>query len=389
MGQIILKSKTRMKSDQPLELLLSSLKSIDGRKTYKANYQKFLDFSGMKNGQQIIDTTPKKLTQIIIDYVLDLAEKISPNAIPTYLACIQSFCDINDVDLKWKKIRKFYPAKVKNSGQNAYSTEHVRKMLSITRKLQHRALIHFYSSTGARVGCIHYQFDAKSKRPLTIGDLRDMPHDCQQVTIYRDTKEEYITFLTPEAVIEIQNYLTQRRNLGEIITNDSPLFIRDNGTPVREFDVSPIMQNILGISDVRGQKKNGRYPVQALHGFRKRFNTILKLNNTVNDNAIEKMMGHTRGLDGTYLQITNDRLFEEFWKGVSDLTIDSTSRDQIKIKELESQAVPDEQEIINKIMPSIMGNVRKQLGLDKITPEIVDNLDNTQLKNLVKNFLTN
>ena len=113
----------------------------------------------------------------------------------------------------------------------------------------------------------------------------------------------------------------------------------------------------------------------------------MKLNNSVNDNAIEKMMGHTNGLDGTYLQITPDRLFEEFYKGVTDLTIDSTARDQIKIKELEKQIVPDQQEIVSKIMPEVMTHFRKELGFDNITPETVDSLNMEQLKNLVKNIL--
>ena len=115
----------------------------------------------------------------------------------------------------------------------------------------------------------------------------------------------------------------------------------------------------------------------------------MKLNNNVNDNAIEKMMGHTNGLDGTYLQITPDRLFEEFYKGVTDLTIDSTARDQIKIKELEKQIVPDQQEIITKIMPEVMSHLRKELGLDKITPDSVDTLSKEQLQNLVRNFVVN
>ena len=97
--------------------------------------------------------------------------------------------------------------------------------------------------------------------------------------------------------------------------------------------------SILSISaenaNVRGKMKNGRYPVQTCHGFRKRFNTLLKLDNDVNDNAIERTMGHKNGLDGTYLQITDERLFEEFYKGVPELTVDNTARDQIKIQELE------------------------------------------------------
>lgn len=179
MGGKILKTSMNEKVDQPLELLMASLKSIDSRGNYKRNYLRFLEFTGMKNGQQILDTTPKKLTMIIIEYVLDLSERVNPNTIPSYLSCVRSFLEINDVELRWKKIKKFYPATIKISGQNAYSTEQVKKMLSVTRKLQHRALIHFFASTPSRVGSVYYQYNAKSKRSLTIGDLRDMPHGCQ------------------------------------------------------------------------------------------------------------------------------------------------------------------------------------------------------------------
>jgi integrase/recombinase XerD len=249
-------------------------------------------------------------------------------------------------------------------------------------------LIHFHASTGCRAGSIYYEYDKSLKRALTIGDLRDMPHGCQMVTIYRDTKDEYSTFLTPEAVIEIENYLAQRRNKGEILNNESPLFIKLNGTPMTEMDAKQIMKRTVTVANVRGQMKNGRYPVQLVHGFRKRFNTIMKLNNSVNDNAIEKMMGHQKGLDGTYLQITDERLFEEFYKGITDLTISDEFRDKLKIRELE-KAKPDDEEIITKIMPEVLTHLRKELGLGTITNDAVDTLNKEQLKNLVKNFLVN
>jgi len=83
--------------------------------------------------------------------------------------------------------------------------------------------------------------------------------------------------------------------------------------------------------------KRGRYNTQAVHGFRKRFNTILKLNKDVNDNAIEKMLGHQNGLDGVYLQITKDKLFEEFKAGIIDLTINPAERQKVKIEELKTE----------------------------------------------------
>jgi integrase len=168
MGGKILKTETKVKVDSTLEFLLASVKSPASKRTYRTNFHRFLTYTEMKNGQQILDTSPKKLTELIIGYVMQLTEEINPNTIPTYLATVRSFLEINDIDLKWKKIKKFYPERIKLSGQGAYSTEQVKKMLSVTRKLQHKALIQFYASTACRVGAV---LDIQTKRPLCMGDF--------------------------------------------------------------------------------------------------------------------------------------------------------------------------------------------------------------------------
>jgi hypothetical protein len=128
-----------------------------------------------------------------------------------------------------------------------------------------------------------------------------------------------------------------------------------------------------------------RHKIQLNHGFRKRFNTILKLNNDVNDNAIEKMMGHSNGLDSTYLQIADEKLFHEFWKGVDDLTVSGEYRDKLKIRELE-KSIPNKEEVINKIIPLVMDKVRKEFA---VNADEVDKMNSEQLKKLVKSFLVN
>ena len=84
-----------------------------------------------------------------------------------------------------------------------------------------------------------------------------------------------------------------------------------------------------------------------MHGFRKRFNTVMKLNSNVNDNAIEKMLGHKNGLDGTYLQITDEVLLEHFMKGIIDLTVSDDHRLRLEKIELEhdKEAMEDRYEI--------------------------------------------
>ncbi len=69
------------------------------------------------------------------------------------------------------------------------------------------------------------------------------------------------------------------------------------------------------------KKQGDRYNIQVNPGFRKRFNTISKMNNSVNYNIAEKLMGHKNGLDGVYLTPTINELFAEFKKIIYKMEI--------------------------------------------------------------------
>ena len=213
------------------------------------------------------------------------------------------------------------------------------------------------------------------------------------VTVYADDIEEYKTFLTPEASHTLAMYHKERQDKGEILDENSLVFVKLNGKPVDKSSTSMIIHRALvraGLkvkNNAKGNPKKQfiRHKIQLNHGFRKRFNTILKLNNDVNDNAIEKMMGHSNGLDSTYLQITDEKLFDEFWKGVDDLTVSGQYRDKLKIRELE-KSIPNKEEVINKIIPLVMDKVRKEFA---VNADEVDKMNSEQLKKLVKSFLVN
>jgi hypothetical protein len=188
-------------------------------------------------------------------------------------------------------------------------------------------------------------------------------------------------------------YHKERQDKGEILDKNSLVFVKLNGKPVDKSSTSMIIHRALvraGLkvkNNAKGNPKKQfiRHKIQLNHGFRKRFNTILKLNNDVNDNAIEKMMGHSNGLDSTYLQITDEKLFDEFWKGVDDLTVSGEYRDKLKIRELE-KSIPNKEEVINKIIPLVMDKVRKEFA---VNADEVDKMNSEQLKKLVKSFLAN
>ncbi|MGY5148623.1 MAG: tyrosine-type recombinase/integrase [Candidatus Nitrosopumilus sp. bin_68KS] len=322
-----------MKNQHSLIMFQESLQSEHTRKKYTQLVSMFKDYHKIHDFDGILNFKQSDLQMMVETYVIHIKKIINPNTIPTYINPIKTFLETNDVDLNWRKIKRLYPSKIKRSGSSAYQTKDIELMLKVTPQIRNKAVIHFLASTGCRIGALV---------DLKIKHLRDMSFGCKMVTIYEDSTEEYFTFLTPESSKALELYFIERQKNGEIFHDETPIFrIRYQLASIKAKSLSTnsaqqILHRAVSNASLRGQKKNGRYAEQLAHGFRKRFNTILKLNNQVNDNAIEKMMGHKKGLDGTYLQITPAQLFEEFKKGIADLTIDQSEIQKVKIEKLES-----------------------------------------------------
>ena len=323
-----------MKKQRSFQIFLSSLKSEETKKRFIFYLDKFRLHFKIKDYDSIIKLDRKQLTTMIEDYVLYLRDKVGPNTVPTPMTAIRSFLEINDIMINWRRIRRLYPAKIKLSGRNAWNTSDIQKMLQYSTSTRSNALIHFLASTGVRTGALDN---------LKLKHVSDMPMDCKSVLIYADEIEEYYTFLTPEASKALEQYLTKRKSDGEVLTPESPVFRKfyqigsAKSIPVHKESIESLTHRIIKKTGLREPKKGTRYDIQQNHGFRKRFNTILKMNNAVNSNIAEKLMGHRNGLDGVYLTPTKDQLFEEFKKAIPELTIDNSERNRTEQKKIEKE----------------------------------------------------
>ena len=148
-----------------------------------------------------------------------------------------------------------------------------------------------------------------------MNHIRKISHGCNAVKLYAGSVEEYWAFLTPQASKILNAYHKQRKLCGDIFYEDTPIFvIRGTSKQLGWSGARSVIYRTIVKSNITRCKQDNRYDVQADHGFRKRFNTILKLNNSVNYNIAEKLMGHKNGLDGVYLTPTIEELFAEFKK---------------------------------------------------------------------------
>lgn len=317
-----------------IRILRNATKSPVTFKTYLANLERFRKFCNVESYDDLLKIKPAKVNQLIEDWIMDLKEKMSPNSIPTMYYGVELFFSMNDVTVNGKKLRRMFPAKVKRSGDRPWTTEDIQEMLSVTRYRRDRAFILFLASTGARVGAMD---------GLKLKHVENMPNGCKSVLLYENSEEEYYAFLTPEASKAMEEYFAERKEDGERLGPESPVFRitwsrgLTDPKPLTVMGSKNIIFRAIHHARIKRVKQGRTYDIQVDMGFRKRFNTILKLNNEINSNVAEKLMAHKRGLDGAYLKPTRDQCFYEFSKAIPELTVSSEERQKLTIVQQEKK----------------------------------------------------
>ena len=347
--QLVNTKKIRSSSlNQQRSLLLfySAIKSEKTKKQYDRYLEDFRRYFMIKNYDKLSQIESKKLQEMIEDFVMyHKSQNKSASFIAGKISALKLFFSMNDIILNWDKLRKMLPEKTKPSGNQPYSTEQLQILLKNTAYPEYKALIHFMSASGVRVGCFE---------ELKIKDLSDMPNGCKSVKVYADTVDEYVTFIHQEAVDSLNEYLQLRKRKGEQITNDSWVFCspNDNNKPHPADSITSTLGRYVKKSLGREKSKSGRYNIMSCHGLRKRFGTILKSNRTVNLSLAERLMGHstTIPLDNSYFKPVIEQLSDEYQKTIPELIIDDKFRLQEEIKNKNAKIDELESDQDRKIM---------------------------------------
>jgi integrase len=190
-------------------------------------------------------------------------------------------CEINDVVLNWKKIKKFINSEKTGNETNgrdrAYTHEEIQQILDFCDQ-RVKTIFLILASTGLRSGAL---------RSLKLQDLKRID-EVYEIIAYSGDKEEYFTFCTPEYAKEIDAYLEFRKRHGEKITGDSYLLTKKFGTrgknegfsgnPFGKNSIPTMLEDFIRNSGLRTVNTKNRYKrkeVPILHGFRKFFTTQL------------------------------------------------------------------------------------------------------------------
>ena len=392
--------------------------SIESKRYYRQRTNYFYKNSSIKSDSMMVSCPTRELQNELTIYVKFLNSRvenkeISPNSIKGYFYGIKWLLEANgrEGEIKWKQLEALYPKTVRKAGHKGYSTEQVAELLEVANSPKDKALIHFQASIGGRIGIHDHELLVGHLVPMQYKDMK-----CYGVLLYAEdgitveekmereqnevaAGESYWSFLTPEATYYLDRYLDERRRNGEVIHEESCLFtteaINSKYPQLRSHPIRWSIQKLVSKSTVIRKRRAGnqRYDVPVTHGFRKRFNTILKIDESnINSNIAEKLMGHRNGLDGVYLSPTREQCFKEFCKGIPQLTVSDSFRKQAEIQILtdEKDKVIEELQMKNRQMQEQFEKVNSVMPLVNRLAGIMQDIENPKLSQseILKKYLS-
>ena len=276
-----------------------------------------------------------EISNLIVNYLLQ--RKLSRQYKIVIFSAIKHACEMNDVILNWKKMKKFIRTDNRDNSINGkdrgYYDKEIKKILEFSDQRSKTAFL-VLASTGIRIGALEL---------IRISDLERIDN-LYKIIVYSGDKEEYITFTTPECAKEIDSYLEYRKRRGEKITQDSYLLVRKfspvtkvKGKPFTGRSLRVTLQNNISNTDLRvidHVNPHKRKQVPVMHGFRKFFTKQL-VDSKLNPEIREMLLGHKIGLASAYYKPTEQEMLNEYLKAVDLLTINEENRLKLKIEKIQ------------------------------------------------------
>lgn len=322
-----------LQTSPALRKFFSAIKADWTKKQYVFLLEKYLAWKNCKEYDELLKDNSIQIQSDIENYIAKLrSENLSKTYIKQNAYSLILFFSMNDIILNTTKLYKITSAVQIQSHSlgNAYTDEQVRKILETIptkqtpknhiKHLRTKALVHLIASSGVRIGAIHN---------LSLWDLIPFKN-TYALKVYANSKpDEYTAFITPQAKKVLDEYLSERFGKSDFLPRTPrPAKIEQNHDnfvfDLNHDNIRNLLLRLLRKAQVRNKVEGtSKYEIPLIHGFRKRFNTILKNNKEINISAIEKLMGHstTVQLDNSYYKPTLDQLFTEYEKGIEGLEI--------------------------------------------------------------------
>jgi hypothetical protein len=331
----------------PMTTFMYALKAPESRRQYPRRFKMFLDYLKLegvleKQARQFLSkarTDPQWAEENFMRFIGFQIERvkrgdIAESTISNYYKATKLFCEMNNLTLNWKRIRRGLPLGREASNDRAPTVEEIQKLVEYPDR-RIKAIIYTMVSSGIRLGAWDY-LQWKYVTPLSsaLGEIVSA-----KLIIYAGDREEYYAFITPEAYNTLKDWMDFRASYGERITGDSwvmrdlwqttnidygaKLGLATCPKKLKSSGIKRIIERALWEQGIRHTLTSGmkRHQWKAAHGFRKFYKS--RTEQVMKPINIELTMGHDIGISASYYKPTEREVLEDYLKAVDLLTINS------------------------------------------------------------------
>lgn len=295
------------------------------RNFLKMSHQEFVDKT-----RQDLKWGEAKIAAYFITIKARVAKKeIESDSVHNFRDPIKVLCDMNDLELNWKRLDKILPARRRKTFKGVAAPKETLRTLCSYPDRRIKSIVTTITSAGLRNGAWDH---------FTVGDLEPAYLKGKLVegklTVYRNEPEEYPTRISLEAYNFWLRYFEERRQAGETITPESPL-LRDLWAGDRAAKglakfpkklasngVKRLLEDAWASFPNLRTKKPGakKFDIKATHFGRKYFETAC-LKAGIEPWQIKIFRGDILPTDLGYEGFTEEELTEIHLKADSELTI--------------------------------------------------------------------
>jgi hypothetical protein len=263
--------------------------------------------------------------------------KISNATVPNYYKAAKLFCEMNDLPLNWKKIRRGLPVAKQAASDRAPTVEEIQKLIEYPDR-RIKPIVYTMISSGIRIGAWDY---LKWKHLIPLID-DDGQVRAAKLIVYAGEPEQYYSFITPSAYRSLKEWMEFRHSYGEAISNESWLMrdiwqttnvkykskfgLATCPRKLKSSGIKRLLERGLWEQGLRQPLENGsrRHEWKAAHGFRKFYKS--RAEQVMKPINVEITMGHNIGVSASYYRPLEKDVLQDYLKAVDELTIDGDTK---------------------------------------------------------------
>jgi hypothetical protein len=394
----------------PMDNFLYALKSSESRRQYPKRFEKFLNFLGLEGNlsektmafvirarQDIHWAGVSFMKFLEFQKSRNLKGEIATGTVVNYYRATKLFCEMNDLELSWKKIARGLPKAKKASNDRAPTIEELRKLIEYPDR-RIKSIVYTMASSGIRIGAWDFlKWKHITPQKDSKGDIV-----ASKLIIYAGEPEEYCTFITPEAYNALLEWMNFRASYGEKITGESWVMrdlwqttnmnygakwgLATSPRQLKSLAIKRLLDRALWEQGIRQKLSAGvkRHEWKEGHGYRKFFKSHAE--QVMWPANVERLMGHDLGVSESYWKPTESGVLRDYLKAVDLLTINGNEKKLSReVEELKGKSKDSEYIIKGRLEEKdkqIEELTRKQEKTERLIQSLIDS---GQLKPSIEN----